>query len=306
MGRGVVLAAGIAAALSIAASGALAAPGGGGGGGGGSVPSGSTPRYDPAAEYQKGVEALKAEDYKAAITAFKRVQQAAPRNAAANYLLGLSYMQSGDLKKARKPLEQAVKYDEAMIAAWRDLAIVQHKLGEAEAASASLDALLAKQTGCGEGCAQKAEIDAAVAAVQAATQGQDMALDERLRGFGAAEGDAAYLGAVGLINEERYDEALAALDGASRAFGPHPDVLTYIGFAHRKLGRYAEAEDHYRRALAVAPDHLGAIEYYGELKVERGDLAGAREHWARLEALCGFGCYEAEELGRWIAEAERS
>ncbi|MEM9575138.1 MAG: tetratricopeptide repeat protein, partial [Pseudomonadota bacterium] len=91
-----------------------------------------------------------------------------------------------------------------------------------------------------------------------------------------------------------------------KSFGPHPDVLTYIGFANRKMKRFDVAENYYQRALTVAPNHLGAIEYYGELKVERGDLQGAKAHLARLEKLCQFGCYEAEELRRWIAQAQSS
>uniref|UniRef100_UPI002FDEC6B5 tetratricopeptide repeat protein n=1 Tax=Phenylobacterium sp. TaxID=1871053 RepID=UPI002FDEC6B5 len=116
----------------------------------------------------------------------------------------------------------------------------------------------------------------------------------------ADAGDAAYLDAVGLINEGRYEVALARLDAARAAFGPHPDVLTYQGFAHRKLGRFDLAEVFYRQALAAAPDHRGALEYYGELKVERGDMVGARRMLARLERACTYGCAEAETLRSWI------
>ena len=35
------------------------------------------------------------------------------------------------------------------------------------------------------------------------------------------------------------------------AFGAHPDILTYLGFANRKLGRFDVAEDYYRQALAA-------------------------------------------------------
>ncbi len=89
-------------------------------------------------------------------------------------------------------------------------------------------------------------------------------------------------------------------------FGAHPDILTYIGFANRKLGRFTVAEDHYRQALAVAPNHKGATEYYGELMVERGDLKGARAMLARLERICTFGCAEADELRQWIREKRES
>ena len=73
------------------------------------------------------------------------------------------------------------------------------------------------------------------------------------------------------INEHRYQEAIDELQRAKATFGAHPDVLTYLGFASRKLHCYDVAEAYYRQALAVAPNHKGATEYYGELMVERGD-----------------------------------
>ena len=295
-----------AVALSFSMTG-LRAEGGGGGGGG--SPSQSAPRYDAAAEYQKGVTLLKAGDYDKAARSFRNSLSVAPRNASAQYLLGFTYMKQGNYKKAAKPLARAVRYDDDLIDAHRDLAITYHKLGKADKAAEALGSLTAKQSACGAGCAQKDELSAAVSAVQSAMNGNEQASLHLPDGFGIANGqtsDAMYLDAVSLINEGRYEAALAELHEAGKSFGPHPDVLTYIGFANRKLKRFDLAEDYYRRALAVAPDHLGAIEYYGELKVERGDLDGANQHLARLEKLCAFGCYEAEELRRWITEARRS
>ena len=66
----------------------------------------------------------------------------------------------------------------------------------------------------------------------------------------------------------------------------------------RATGRKAEA--FYHQALAIDPNHRGATEYYGELKVLEGDVAGARALLARLDSVCTFGCAEAEELRRWI------
>jgi Flp pilus assembly protein TadD len=114
------------------------------------------------------------------------------------------------------------------------------------------------------------------------------------------DGDSAYLQAVSLINEHRYQEAIDQLQRARTSFGAHPDVLTYLGFANRKLGRYDLAEDYYHQALAAAPNHKGATEYYGELLVERGNMAGAKSMLAKLDGLCTFGCAEAEELRRWV------
>jgi tetratricopeptide (TPR) repeat protein len=117
---------------------------------------------------------------------------------------------------------------------------------------------------------------------------------------GAKAGDAAYIQAVSLINERRYDEALKSLADAQAVFGPHPDILTYEGYTWRKKGDYARAENYYQQALAIAPNHVGATEYYGELKVARGDIAGARLMLAKLDRICAYGCPDADELRRWI------
>lgn len=290
--------------LALSSTGALAAGGGGGGGGG---PSQSAPKYDATAEYQKGVAQLKAEDYKGATRSFKRVVRVAPKSANVQYLLGLSYMMLGEFKKARKPFEKAIKYDDSLIDAHRDLAITYQELGDTDKAAIQLEELKNRMQACGEGCAQSGMLSSAISAVEKAMSGQGQAsVSADQYGIGSAAGDTLYLGAVALINEGRYEEALNELSSAGKQFGPHPDVLTYVGFANRKLGNYEQAEDYYKRALTIAPNHLGAIEYYGELKVERGDISGAKRHLARLEQLCSFGCYEAEELSRWIDAASQS
>jgi len=120
--------------------------------------------------------------------------------------------------------------------------------------------------------------------------------------FASAQGgDQAYLEAVALINEHRYAQAIESLERARASFGAHPDILTYLGFANRKLHHYDLAEYYYRAALAAEPRHRGATEYYGELMVERGNITGARTMLARLDNLCTFGCAEADELRQWIA-----
>ena len=275
-------------------------------GGGGGSPSQSAPSYDPAEEYRKGVAALEAEDYRTAQRAFKRVLRVAPEDANTHYLLGVSYMGAGNFKKARRPLQAAVRYSPDMVLALRDLAITYARIDKTPEAQEILGALLEMQGECGDACAEKDSIAQAVTAAQGAINGlaqNQFGPDLRLLAS-ASIGDRFYSDAVGLINEGEYELALAGLDKAALAFGPHPDILTYQGFANRKLSNYEVAENYYNGALAIAPDHLGALEYYGELKLERGDMAGAKDHLAKLEILCSFGCYEADELSRWIAEAD--
>jgi tetratricopeptide (TPR) repeat protein len=280
---------------------------GGGGGGGASMPSSSAPQYDPVAEYRKGVEAYQAKDYKKAAAAFERVVSVVPNHAPAQYLLGASQIGLGNFKKAKRPLEAAVKADPAMLEAQRDLGIAYGKLGDAAKAAAQVEKLQELKTGCAGTCPQAAQIDAALEAVNAAMAGAPpQALGPERVLAPLASVDAAYVAAVALINQGQYDPAIALLQDSLWAAGPHPDLLTYLGFANRKLGRYDAASQWYRQALAVAPRHRGALEYYGELKLERGDLAGAREHLARLERICGFGCQEADELRGWIEGTRQS
>lgn len=276
---------------------------GGGGGGGGMAPSMSAPRYDPAEEYRKGIAALQAQRFAEAKKAFDRVLAVAPKDANTNYLAGMARAGLDDWKGAKKFYEKAVKYDADLVMAQRELGVALAKLGDMPKAQAQLDLLNQRSASCAGTCAQAADLNAAVAAVKSALGQPTARLDVRPELiFASAEaGDRAYLSAVSLINARRYEEAIIALGDAERAFGPHPDVLTYLGFANRKLKRFDVAEGYYGRALAAAPGHRGATEYYGELMVERGDIAGAKKKLAELEAQCAFGCVEAEELRGWIA-----
>lgn len=296
-----------AGALLLLASPRTVSASGGGGMGGGEMPSMAAPAYDPVVEYQKGVAALKAGDYRAAERDLDHVLQVAPTDPDALFLMGLAKNGKGDVKGAQRSFERSLKADPKQILARRELAIAWARLGQPDKAHAELATLQARADACATACPDAAELKAAVDAVNAAlapaapsSAGAPPAKAPASLLTDPAGGDRSYVQAVRLINAGRYEDALAALRDAQAAFGPHPDVLTYIGYANRKLGRYDLAERYYRQALAIAPNHRGATEYYGELMVERGDLAGARRMLAKLDGLCSFGCAEAEDLRRWI------
>lgn len=280
---------------------------GGGGGGMGSMPSMSAPSYDPAADYAHGVSALQAQQYRDAAKALKRVTDAVPSSGDAWRLLGAATAGDNDWKGSKRAYDRAVKLGPDDVAAHAGLGLALANLKDPKAKE-QLDWLKAKSQACGAGCADAETLKAAAAQVETAMTGsaaaaapKPSALLERPMIFaGAAAGDVAYSTAVSLINQHRYDDALASLKSAQAVFGPHPDILTYQGYAWRKKGDWTRAETYYRQALAIAPQHRGATEYYGELKVERGDLAGARKMLASLDTICAYGCAEAEELRRWI------
>lgn len=295
------------AAMASMASAVPALAAGGGGGGASQMPSASAPQYDAAAEFRTGVAALEAKNYKAAKTAFDHALSAEPRNANAHYLGGVARTALADIKGARRFYAKAVKLDPNLIAAWRELGVADGQLGDTAKAQATLATIKARLDSCAAACAQAAglktahdAVAAALSAPPAAGTPTAMLPADSLLFASSAFGDGEYLAAVALINERNYAQAITTLHSAQRAFGAHPDILTYLGFANRKLGRFDAAERYYRAALAVAPAHRGATEYFGELKVERGDLPGARRLLARLDSNCQFGCAEAEELRAWI------
>jgi len=304
----------IGTCLAALSGAALASSGGSTGMSGGAGSSGSAmgdvggggSRYDPAAEYRKAIAALKASDYKAAAQAAEHVTDAVPKNPDAWRLLGAAKAGANDWKASRRAYEKAVKLspDEPTGHAGLGLALANLKDAKAQA---ELDWLKSKAQACNDTCADAPKLKSLSAAIEnamgpaaAGAPKPSAQLDHSMLFGPATTGKAAYVEAVSLINERRYDEALASLSKAAATFGPHADILTYEGYAWRKKGDYAKAEGYYQQALAVAPNHIGATEYYGELKVARGDIKGARVMLARLDKLCAYGCADAEELRRWI------
>jgi tetratricopeptide (TPR) repeat protein len=284
----------------------FAAGSGGGGGGmssGGAMPSGRS--IDPAKSYQEGVKALKAGDYEKAIRHFKDVLQVSPRETNTNYLLGLSYIGADEPKKARRPLETAVKDDTAPPDAHLQLGLIYLKLDERDKAIERHEALAQLIAKCEAGCTddRRAKLQTASDSLKAALDGAAAGKPTGWNFQGAPEGRAHFAAAVGLINHRRYEEALIVLERSAAAIGPHPDILNYMGFANRKLGHYDLAMDYYRQALTLNPDHVGATEYLGELYLELGRRDEARAQLARLDQLCPYGCAAREELARWIAAA---
>ncbi len=284
------------------------ADGGGGGGMSSSAPTASS-RADPAAAYQAGVAALNAQHYAEAVRHFRTARRAAPNDGVINYALGVAYVGAGETEDARGAFERAVRASNAPAGARLQLGLIYLESGERERALEQQASLQREIDECDARCGdqRRAQLQASYDQLTAALNPADApAADPATTGWNfpsIEEGRLAYAEAVGLINQERFAEGLDALARAQAAVGPHPDVLNYMGFANRKLGRFEEALAYYGEALALDPNHLGANEYLGELYLQMGDVGRARRQLARLDELCVYGCAQREELARWIETA---
>ncbi len=283
---------------------AFAGGSGGGGGGGFSDRSNNAPRqqYNPVQDYQAGVKALKANDFKRADKMFKRVIGGTSNNAQANYYMGVTKVGLGKDKTAVKYFKRAAKYQKKFYEAEAGLGKAYAASGQTEKAQSTLAKLQSSADSCGT-CADATRIDTAINQVKTAISG-GIGKTTYLSPYSPDVLDTQYFASVTLINQGKYAEAFDDLYLTAAAAGPHPDITTYMGYTQRKLGNYDAAKTYYAMALEVAPNHKGANEYLGELYVETGQMDKAYAQLAKLETICSFGCIEENELRSWIIDAQ--
>jgi tetratricopeptide (TPR) repeat protein len=104
-----------------------------------------------------------------------------------------------------------------------------------------------------------------------------------------------------MIDAGDYTGAMASLTAVLSQNPGNADALNLMGFASRKSGDLDSAAEYYAAALAVDPQHLGALEYQGELFIQLGDIAAAEANLALLAAACG-ACEEHADLAEALAD----
>ncbi|MBI9086569.1 MAG: tetratricopeptide repeat protein [Desulfobacterales bacterium] len=90
----------------------------------------------------------------------------------------------------------------------------------------------------------------------------------------------------------RGDQALAIYESLAAAYPQDPEVSLMAGHLSVGLHRFAEAGDHYRRVLAIDPDHGDAARYLETLERRAEALHGdetPQERHARAQKLAGDG-----------------
>ena len=98
------------------------------------------------------------------------------------------------------------------------------------------------------------------------------------------------------LSKNDYENGYSLSKLASSKYPNNADAWNYLGFSSRKLGKYEESEVAYKKALSINPDHVGALEYYGELHLTLKRPEKAKALLAKLKTLCTLNCKEMKQL----------
>lgn len=182
-----------------------------------------------------------------------------------NVQLGVNYMQRGDLQEAREKLERAVEQDPTFPEAHAALGILYERAGELDRASEHLRR-----------------------ATQLAPEDPNMV--NNYGGFLCRRG-------------EREDGIKYFREAATNAFYQTPEVAwTNAGVCARGIPDLEAAEQYFRRALEVNPNHAEALLQLADTNLAAGESFSARAFLQRYEAVARATPYSLE-LGRRIEAA---
>ncbi len=105
-----------------------------------------------------------------------------------------------------------------------------------------------------------------------------------------------------MVDAGDYIAALPELAALTEAEPQNADAWNLLGFTYRQLGNMDDSAGAYLTVLTINPDHLGALEYQGELFLQTGKPDLAKANLDRLKSLCGR-CEEADDLEVAIMDA---
>ena len=108
-----------------------------------------------------------------------------------------------------------------------------------------------------------------------------------------------------LIYKKKYERGLETLKAIEEEtpFGyTSADLYNYLGFASRKqkIPNYKDAENYYLKALSFDNNHIGALEYLGELYVETDRRDEALVLLNRIKLVAGDKSSEYKDLNKLL------
>ena len=111
--------------------------------------------------------------------------------------------------------------------------------------------------------------------------------------------DGNYKLGLELVKKEKYKSAIGKFKSLINKKSDNytqADIYNYLGYTHRKLKEYDAAETYYLKALKLDSDHLGALEYMGELYLETNRIEEAKKSLQKIKSVAGESSNEYLEL----------
>jgi tetratricopeptide (TPR) repeat protein len=105
-----------------------------------------------------------------------------------------------------------------------------------------------------------------------------------------------------LIKQKNFSAALNLLKQADSSYINNADINNLLGFSSRNLRQFSASARYYQKALRINPNHLGALEYQGELFLQTKKVSAAKKNLAKLKQLCGVNCEEYLDLKKAIGK----
>ena len=235
---------------------------------------------------------LRLGDYERAGEALRRVLQDRPADLVAHYNLGFIAYRARRYDEAEAHLNEAIRLKPDLPEAYYTLGLTAMALGQIDRAIAALEkasSLNPKHVGARFNLAS-----AYARAGRMADAERQQAAYAELSGRSKAEKEretqivASSVKAIRLIQEKRYEEALAAYQELARQYPDHAPLLNEVGGLQIRLGRREEAMATLRRAAEIDPRLSGPHYLLSGLYRQMGDAAAADrelEVFATLETI---------------------
>lgn len=121
-------------------------------------------------------------------------------------------------------------------------------------------------------------------------------------GTASAPAKSAYDQAKAVVDAGKYKDAVPMLVALTTDNPKNADAWNLLGFSYRNLGQLADSNAAYLKVLTINPNHLGALEYQGELFITTHNITAAKANLDKLQKLCG-SCEQAEDLEKALNAA---
>lgn len=109
-----------------------------------------------------------------------------------------------------------------------------------------------------------------------------------------------YVKAEEIIKKGDFENSVDLLKETLRQYPGHANAYNLLGYVHRRLGKFDEAENYYNSALLINPNHIGTLNYMGQLFIQTGRPEKAKALLEHLGTVCQDGCEELDQLQKAV------